>query len=204
MPRGYKRNWFAVDTGLIDNEKWMAMTWDERGKWLAVRCLAERQPTPDFKSQTYLALLLRKEGDEDSETTVQRLIDLRLLDVDETGRVAIHDATDYMAETSTERVQKYRETVRNGPKRLETPTRQDKTTHTARPPATAGGAGARERTPGESLKQFLERIGAPVPDIVVATPETETSNGETNGTEGRGDDDGKSRRKPRRRAAASG
>lgn len=195
MPKGIKRNWFAVEASIIDNDKWMALSWDERGKWLAVRALAERQPTGDFKSGAYLAQLLRKEGDDEPDATVQRLIEVRLLDVDEHGCVAIHDVTDYMSPTSTERVQRYRETVRNGPKRLETSTVHNKTTHTARPPATPEGAGARERTPGETLKQFLDRIGAPIP----AVAET-TSDGKTSGPEGPSDDDGKSGRKPRRRS----
>jgi hypothetical protein len=84
--------------------------------------------------------------------------------------------------------------------RTESPTNRQ--TDTSGPaPATPEGARARERTEGETLKQFLDRIGAPIPDIAV----TETMNdGETSGPEGRSDDDGKSRRKPRRRATPTG
>jgi hypothetical protein len=206
MPRGIKRNWFAVEASFIDHPKWMALSWDERGKWLAVRALAERQPTACFKDATHLSTLLMKEGDPNPTETIERLTAVRLLDITADGCIVIHDMADYDSETSTGRVQRHRdsqETDRNGPKRakrLETATHTP--THTSGPaPATPGGARAREeRTAGETLKDFLTRIGAPIPDVATVTKET--SDGETNGTEGRGDDDGKGRSRPRRRAKA--
>lgn len=198
MPRGYKRNFFAVEASIIDNDKWMNLTWDERGKWLAVRALAERQPTGDFKSAGYLAALMTKEGDTDATETVMRLVEARLLDVSEDARVSIHDMEDYLPETSTERVQR----LRNGPKRTETPGNvtysTDRHTHTAGAPATDGGGRPREE--GETLKAYLARIGAPVPDVAIE----ETTNGKSNGAESPSDPDGKSRRRPGRRTKAAG
>lgn len=67
--------------------------------------------------------------------------------------------------------------------------------HTSGPaPATPEGGRARERTDGETLKQYLTRIGAPIPF-------EETKNGETNGTQSGSNDDGKSRSRTRRRKA---
>jgi hypothetical protein len=77
-----------------------------------------------------------------------------------------------------------------------------------RAPATGGSGRAREngevaetpREAGETLKAYLSRIGAPIPDLAT---KTETNDGE-NRPEGRSDDDGQSRPKPRRRAKATG
>lgn len=207
MPRGVKRNWFAVEASFIDHPKWMSLTWEERGKWLAVRALAERQPTACFKDATHLATLLMKEGDPTPTETIERLTAVRLLDLRDDGSIAIHDMADYDSETSTGRVQRHREaheTDRNGPKRakhLETATHTP--THTSGPaPDAPGGARARERTPGETLKQFLERIGAPVP--VVAEADKETGNGKVHGTEGVSDADGPRRTRRGRSKATTG
>jgi len=200
MPRGYRRNWFAVEVSIIDHDKWMALTWDQRGKWIAVRALAERQPTDDFKDRGYLANLLKKEGDRTPGATIDKLIEVRLLDVGDDGRVSIHDIGEWTPDKSTLRVQRLRETDRNGPKRQET-AREDKSREsreirgeTSRAPAT-GGSG-RARTDGETLKAYLLRIGAPIPF-------EETKNGETR-TESGSDDDGKSRRRAKRGPATTG
>lgn len=198
MPRGYKRNFFAVEVGLIDHAKWMELTWAERGKWIVVRALAERQPTDDFKDRQYLSILLKKEGDEDPGATIDRLVEVRMLDVQDDGRISIHDIAEWTPDNSTLRVQRLREAQRNGPKRTETAReiRERDQTNTGAP---ATGGSGRPREEGETLKQYLTRIGAPVPDVAIK----ETSDAETR-PEGRGDDDGKSRRRTKRGPAATG
>jgi hypothetical protein len=91
--------------------------------------------------------------------------------------------------------------------RTESPTSRQTNIH-GRAPATGGSGRAREngevaetpREAGETLKAYLNRIGAPIPDLATTK---ETTSGE-NGPEGRSDDDGQSRPKPRRRTKATG
>jgi hypothetical protein len=206
MPRGYKRDWFAVESSIVDNYKWMMLTWEERGKWLAVRAIAERQPNGEFKDEVYLATMLQKEGDPTPGSTIDKLLGVHLLDRDvESGVITVHDIDDYRPDrlptvaTESDRTSGSRPNARA---RRATDRQTDR--HTSRAPAMGGVAGARggmetnrPRTDGETLKAYLMRIGAPIPF-------EETKNGETNGTEGGSDDDGKSRTRPRRRPAKAG
>jgi hypothetical protein len=201
MPRGVRRHWFAIEASIIDHPKWMVLSWEDRGKWLAVRALAERQPSGEFKDWTHLATLLTKEGDPIAGETVGRLVAAKLLDLRDDGSIVIHDMDSWNPSLSTERVRRHRErteTDRNG---LETAKRLPTYLPTyAAPPAPEGArAPARERTEGETLKAYLERIGAPVPEIA----KQETKDG-ANGSEGPSDDDGKSRSRARRRRATTG
>lgn len=67
--------------------------------------------------------------------------------------------------------------------------------HTAGAPATDGGG--RPREDGETLKAYLARIGAPIPEVA-----KETTNGTAKRAEGRGNADGKSGSRPRRNRKA--
>lgn len=200
MPRGYRRNWFAIEASIIDHPKWMALSWADRGKWLAVRALAERQPTGEFKDAGHLATLLAKEGDSTPVETIRRLAAVHLLDVsDGDGSISIHGMAEYLPGLSTDRVNDHR----NGPKRTETgsPATDSTDRHNiTRAPATRESGPAREeRGEGETLKQYLGRLGMPIPEV--ATKEA------TNGTikpQGGGDDHGKGGRRTRRRTEATG
>ena len=104
-----RRSYFPVEVNFIDHAKWSALTWGERGKWLAVRALGERQAIRGtFPDADYLERLLAKEGDEDPTATVARLISTRLLDQDEEGCLRIHDREEWSA-SSTPRVKAFRE-----------------------------------------------------------------------------------------------
>jgi hypothetical protein len=145
MPRGFRRNWFSVEVSIIDHPKFMALSWAERGKWLVIRALAEQQmDTGGFTSREHLQSLLRKEGDGAAAKTVDRLVELRLLDIEADGSVVVHDYWQYRPGVSTDRVLEYRqrqrETFRNETKQAETPTdreidREREITAPARAPA---------------------------------------------------------------------
>jgi hypothetical protein len=119
-----------MEASVIDHPKFMALSWPERGKWVTVLALAERQlETGGFESRDHLQALLRKEGDSTPVRTVDRLVEVRLLDIEPDGTVVVHDRNDYRADVSTKRVQEFRQrgTLRNVSEQQETPTLHDKT-----------------------------------------------------------------------------
>jgi hypothetical protein len=133
MGSDVRRSYFPVEVNFIDHDKWARLQWAERGKWLAVRALAERQAIRGtFPDRGYLVRLLKKEGDDSPDWTVENLIAVRLLDEDEEGVVQIHDREEWSA-SSTPRVRAFRErnrgNVDNTVETVDNVTKQDETFH---------------------------------------------------------------------------
>lgn len=164
MPKGYRRNFFAVEASIVDHRKWAALSWAERGKWLAVRALAERQlEVGGFESRGHLEHLLHKEGDRSPAATVDKLIAIGWLDAEPDGSIVVHDHDDYRPHLSTARVRQHRqssvkrdETFHAVPQATEqnTTDRTDRT-DSARPRANGHGSETRGSTEPSSIRDLL-------------------------------------------------
>jgi hypothetical protein len=91
----HRGSWFRVySRQVIVHPKFRALTYTELGAWVALRSEADLLggvPFPDRRAA--IQALARKKGP--SAKILDRLIDLRLLDVGEDGSIAIHDLSDH-------------------------------------------------------------------------------------------------------------
>lgn len=94
-----KGRWFRVFPRQVEEHaKFRDLTAVELGAWTALRSAAELRDRALITDQAEAVLILRRRKVSRPAAVLQRLIDLRLFDVDEAGRVAVHDRADHDAD----------------------------------------------------------------------------------------------------------
>ena len=85
--------WFKVwGSGLQTNPKWLALSLEERGAWITLMTIASAlEPAWCFQGAEHAGMLLGREGAENAQALLDRLIEVRLLDVTDDGALVVHD-----------------------------------------------------------------------------------------------------------------
>lgn len=106
--------WFRVYARQIrDHQKFRNMTTVELGAWTVLRSEAELRDRAIIPDRAEAVLLLRRRRTPRPASVFDRLVDLRLFDVDEDGRVTVHDRKDHdRPEYPSDDPEKVRERVR--------------------------------------------------------------------------------------------
>lgn len=110
-PRG---RWFRVYARQIrDHDKFRTLTVVELGAWTALRAEAELRDSAIIPDRAEAVLLLRRRKTPRPASVFDRLIELRLFDVDDRGRIVVHDRQDHdRPEYPSDDPEKVRERVR--------------------------------------------------------------------------------------------
>lgn len=88
--------WFRVYARQIrDHDKFRGLTAVELGAWTALRSEAELRDRAIIPDRAEAVLLLRRRKTPRPSSVFDRLVELRLFDVDEEGRVTVHDRKDH-------------------------------------------------------------------------------------------------------------
>lgn len=97
-----KGRWFRVYPRQVgEHDKFRDLTAVELGAWLALRCEAELRDRAIIRDRAEAVLILRRRKVARPSATLDRLLALRLFDVDEAGRIAVHDRSDHDHEDQT-------------------------------------------------------------------------------------------------------
>ena len=91
-----KGRWFRVYPRQVgEHDKFRDLTAVELGAWTALRCEAELRDRAVIRDRAEAVLILRRRKVPRPTATLDRLVELRLFDVDEAGRIAVHDRADH-------------------------------------------------------------------------------------------------------------
>ena len=91
-----KGRWFRVYARQVDEHaKFADLTGLELGAWLALRSEAELRDRAMLRSRADAVLVLRRRRVPRPTAMFDRLVELRLFDVDDAGRVTVHDRADH-------------------------------------------------------------------------------------------------------------
>jgi hypothetical protein len=114
MKQDERGRWFRVYARQIrDHDKFRNLNVVELGAWTALRSEAELRDRAIIPDRAEAVLLLRRRRTPRPSSVFDRLVDLRLFDVDEDGRVTVHDRKDHdRPEYPSDDPEKVRERVR--------------------------------------------------------------------------------------------
>lgn len=91
-----KGRWFRVYARQVEEHaKFAALSTVELGAWTVLRCAAELRDRAIIRDRAEAVLILKRRGTSRPGATLDRLIALALFDVDEAGRIHVHDRADH-------------------------------------------------------------------------------------------------------------
>jgi hypothetical protein len=91
-----KGRWFRIYPRQVgEHDKFRDLTAVELGAWTALRCEAELRDQATIRDRAEAVLILRRRKVTRPAATLDRLVALRLFDVDDAGRIAVHDRSDH-------------------------------------------------------------------------------------------------------------
>lgn len=91
-----KGRWFRIYPRQVgEHDKFRDLTAVELGAWTALRCEAELRDRAVIRDRAEAVLILRRRKVTRPAATLDRLVALRLFDVDEAGRLTVHDRADH-------------------------------------------------------------------------------------------------------------
>lgn len=95
------RPWGMVHASMLSHRKFILLTFEERGVWLTLLLYGLNSPSDDdLGNDAEIVAILHREGVEDAQAMLRRLVELRWLDR-RGRRYRIHDWADWQADDPT-------------------------------------------------------------------------------------------------------